>query len=724
MKKIILKLIFTTVSLFAFEVNTHQAITRCAVTKECSNSGGISNLENFVKHTELNTEEPIYQDEIFEKYHERYIDYVQKEGTGFEDWNITITPNYHGMIEAGVVLEDSIYHNAMDGMLVPSQLHAGDGRFNNHFYAAQFNSRAYCRLYSSVASTLVLRRFGVVAGNLADYMKTEKTLCLGLKQRTDNIDWVFNKNVNLGEGRVNDYGVEDSFEYFRKSFEGDKIERRKYQAKFFATLGFMSHMLQDLHSPAHVRDGAHALGDYLEIYGRYNKGFNLKDGNFNPANEAEIVSAIRDFNMNDYLNGMGFKSLEDFYYKEASWVSNNFFSEEHNSFETGNTQTGEGIEINNKMDRDTIFDLYNDHLDNDETHEEEASDQWNYIKTNGKVGEVYGPIKEGHDTVAFVEKGWFFTSEHMIVPVEYTYERNALGEIIGLKPVNNDYNKNANMTALKDTAVNVIPRAIASTQSMINFFFRAQIAASPIYGRRIYIFNDSNVSTLPSPEFATLKEGGKFYIYYMNDDNISKPIRMDGNGENIPYILANDLVVDSYTSFDLGDVFDIEKKIDGETRWIVVFDGNIGEDTGGSDKYEYGMRGVTADIARDRFERNDINNTVIDNVNNIEWQDESETLVDSWYAANRYCNNLVFAGYDNWGLPTQGDLLSIIKPRSNPYIYKKYFKHLGAVGYWSSNFHDNYPNANTASGINYGTGRSFEFDINTHMNVRCVRMTN
>jgi len=35
MKKIIL-ILLSTMSLFGFEVNTHQAITRCALTQECS----------------------------------------------------------------------------------------------------------------------------------------------------------------------------------------------------------------------------------------------------------------------------------------------------------------------------------------------------------------------------------------------------------------------------------------------------------------------------------------------------------------------------------------------------------------------------------------------------------------------------------------------------------------------------------------------------------------
>jgi len=113
MKKIAIQFILTTIGILAFEVNTHQAITRCALTQECSQRGGVSNLENFVKHTELNTTEAIYEDTVFENYSSTYKEYA-KQGEGFKEWNITITPNYLGMIEAGSVLEDSIYHNAVE----------------------------------------------------------------------------------------------------------------------------------------------------------------------------------------------------------------------------------------------------------------------------------------------------------------------------------------------------------------------------------------------------------------------------------------------------------------------------------------------------------------------------------------------------------------------------------------------------------------------------------
>jgi len=493
MKNIISIVILAGISyLYGFEVNTHQAITRCALTTECSQSGGISNLENFVKHTELKEED--YSNEDYEKYHEKYIDYANT-GTGFKDWKIQITPNYLGMIEAGSVLEDSLYHNPARGVY-----HDGDGRFNNHFYAVQFDSRDACEHNVT----------GLPIVDFSDYrdMMTPHTLCGGYGKRTDSIDWTFNKDVDLGQGRKNEYGLEDAFDYFKKSFEGNETERTKYQAKFFVTLGFMSHMLQDLHSPAHVRDGSHMFGDYLEIYGRYDKGFNLRQGNMNPTNEQEITAAISSFDMPSYLNGMNFKSLEDFYYKEASWVSHNFFSESHNWNENKNIQTGEGLRVNSWRDKDTIFDGYNALLSKNDIYEDPYdptipnNEKWSYLRTNYAIGDVYGPIVAGHDAVGFKETGVFFVDidgdglesrEHMIKPnYEVVFQA---GEYIILTDEDDDY-LSADTTALKDTAVNVIPRAVASTQAFLNFFFRGQIAVSPIYSRRIYIFNDSNTSNV------------------------------------------------------------------------------------------------------------------------------------------------------------------------------------------------------------------------------------
>ena len=41
-----------TSSMFSFEVNTHQAITRCAISKECKQAGAV-NLHNFAMYALL-----------------------------------------------------------------------------------------------------------------------------------------------------------------------------------------------------------------------------------------------------------------------------------------------------------------------------------------------------------------------------------------------------------------------------------------------------------------------------------------------------------------------------------------------------------------------------------------------------------------------------------------------------------------------------------------------
>ncbi len=121
------------------------------------------------------------------------------------------------------------------------------------------------------------------------------------------------------------------FEYYRKSFEGTKAEREENQAKLFVSLGHVLHLLEDLHSPAHVRNGPHAGGDYLEIFGRHDGGFFLRNGELSDSNNNEITEAVRNLDVKEImLEKNKYFSYQDFYIKEALWVSQNFFSEAHN----------------------------------------------------------------------------------------------------------------------------------------------------------------------------------------------------------------------------------------------------------------------------------------------------------------------------------------------------------------------------------------------------------
>jgi len=141
-KSLLVILFFTTTNAFSFEVNTHQAITRCAVASpvmtaisglevnDCERNNSAINLHKFTENALLDKED--YPAEVFEKYNRDYFDYAQT-GEGFDSWRIGFrSKKYQDLIEAGVILEDSVYPHAD----IIAQ--GGDGRFNNHFYSRSY----------------------------------------------------------------------------------------------------------------------------------------------------------------------------------------------------------------------------------------------------------------------------------------------------------------------------------------------------------------------------------------------------------------------------------------------------------------------------------------------------------------------------------------------------------------------------------------------------------
>jgi len=541
----------------AFEVNTHQALTRCAITSNCNN-GYAKNLYDFVNHGEIRNQS--YGDEQFENYSKTYRQYAN-DGLGFEDWNIKVDSDYIGMIEAGSVLEDAVY---------PQHDNDGDGRFNNHFYAAQFDSKRKCTGFISGL-------FGLKA-----YMRTPHALCYGYGARTDNIDWVFNDSLALywkGK-RTNDYGLGDALVYYKKSFAGSAADRRKYQAKLFVSLGHIVHMLQDLHSPAHCRDNSHAKGDYLEIYGRYNGGFNLRGGAFNSANNHNIVSAIQTNGKGDSLVKLNrYATYEDFFRKELTWVGYNFASESHLGFEKIKTTTGAGVSVDNFFDSSSLFDGKNIHPSKSETYESgniSGLHNWAYIYTEGNVvsNSVKGYISPSYRKISLVKHGLLFDDYHMVAPY-YTWVSGG----VELKVTS------LNQKPLEDTAVNVMPRAVASTQAFINFFFRGQIDVSIDKNARFTIKNVSNGNTLSDNALATFKKGGKFYLYYRSGST---------NKFFSAWTLTNDLLVNYTTYLNLDKK--IFKNIRQGAKITVLFDGYIGDNMNGYDSYSVGTRGLSVDV--------------------------------------------------------------------------------------------------------------------------------
>lgn len=125
----------------------------------------------------------------------------------------------------------------------------------------------------------------------------------------------------------------------------------------------------------------------------------------------------------------------------------------------------------------------------------------------------------------------------------------------------------------------------------------------------------------------------------------------------------------------------------------------------------------------DGFSRDDRLHVVIDNVYGLMWQDGVNIFQGGWDEARHYCENLNFAGYNDWRLPTRLELLSITDDsRYNPAI-NKIFKNVESWRYWSSTI-----NARTNPSLEWTVDFKIGFDftdyiITTPLNfyVRCVR---
>lgn len=68
---------------------------------------------------------------------------------------------------------------------------------------------------------------------------------------------------------------------------------------------------------------------------------------------------------------------------------------------------------------------------------------------------------------------------------------------------------------------------------------------------------------------------------------------------------------------------------------------------------------------------------------NLMWQDAQRGITKaSWSEAKRYCENLNYAGYSNWKLPSLEQMLSIIdRSRREPAINPA-FKYTNSKQYW------------------------------------------
>jgi len=94
-------------------------------------------------------------------------------------------------------------------------------------------------------------------------------------------------------------------------------------------------------------------------------------------------------------------------------------------------------------------------------------------------------------------------------------------------------------------------------------------------------------------------------------------------------------------------------------------------------------------VQADEFYRDDAKEVVIDKKLSLMWQDDSSvSSIDKNYTdAIAHCEELEFAGYNDWYLPKLSELKSIVKAENYPKCIDKAFENVYPDYYWSSTEH-------------------------------------
>ncbi len=125
-----------------------------------------------------------------------------------------------------------------------------------------------------------------------------------------------------------------------------------------------------------------------------------------------------------------------------------------------------------------------------------------------------------------------------------------------------------------------------------------------------------------------------------------------------------------------------------------------------------------------------LDGTVADQVTHLVWQQRvpttggaSEDGYLTWPVANDYCATLSLAGHDDWRLPSQIELVSLLDYSNlgtgQPPIASAYFPDTPADAFWSST--KSAASQTSAWTVYMDVGFTYAYDLSTVAKVRCVR---
>ena len=131
---------------------------------------------------------------------------------------------------------------------------------------------------------------------------------------------------------------------------------------------------------------------------------------------------------------------------------------------------------------------------------------------------------------------------------------------------------------------------------------------------------------------------------------------------------------------------------------------------------------LNAEALKAICDRDDARNVVVceeKKLGKLMWQDEESVFKGKQDEAKRYCENLKFAGYDDWRLPSRLELLSITDDSKYDPAANNFFKNVSSNYYWSSTMDAN--DSSTAWFVFFGNASGTYSSVHRPSLARCVR---
>lgn len=157
----------------------------------------------------------------------------------------------------------------------------------------------------------------------------------------------------------------------------------------------------------------------------------------------------------------------------------------------------------------------------------------------------------------------------------------------------------------------------------------------------------------------------------------------------------------------------------GKGRYFKPNEGRLGFTSKTNDQQVLCVSGPELPIpASSDFETSSDGLTVTDKLTGLMWQKEYLEEEKIWKDALKYCEDLTYAGYDDWRLPNKNELASLLDPGKSAAPYSNF---PGMPGSWfrSSSTYA-YTTLNTWN-VNFGSGNVNYEGNKTNFYIRCVR---